>query len=34
MIANEHDLILDMARDNTDGIPDRPNLGVDCGDNG
>ena len=34
MIANEYDLILDMTRYNTEGIPDGPNLGVDCGDDG
>ena len=34
VIANEHDLILDMTRDNTNGIPDRRNLGIDCGDRG
>jgi hypothetical protein len=31
MVANKHDLILDMTRDNTNDVPDRRNLGVDCG---
>lgn len=34
MVANDHNLILDVARDNTNGIPNRPNLGVDCGEMG
>jgi hypothetical protein len=34
MIADKYDLILDMSRDNTDGVPDRRNLGIDYGDDG
>lgn len=31
MIADKHDLVLDIPRDNADGVPDRRNLGVDYG---
>jgi len=34
MVANEHNLILNVARDNTNGIPNRRNLGVDYGEMG
>lgn len=29
MIANEHDLILDVPRNDTHNIPDRRDLGID-----
>ena len=32
MIADKHDLILYMTRDNTHNVPDRRYLVVDCGD--
>jgi hypothetical protein len=34
MIADKHDLILNIPRDNTDGVPDRRNLGIDYGNDG
>jgi hypothetical protein len=34
MIADQHDLTLDMPRDNTDGVPDWGNLGIDYGNDG
>jgi hypothetical protein len=29
MVANKHNLILDVPRDNTNGVPNRRNLCVD-----
>jgi hypothetical protein len=34
MIADNHDLILDMARDNTNDVPDGRNFVIDYEDDG